>query len=113
MQFSLPREVEASCPHCPYEATDQFIEALYRAGRGTWEQLEDYCERLKKFREVTEGYTEWVRETLARIGKIPEHHVARLQIEVPAVIYPIDTNGQGEAHLSYAWNASASQRTNI
>lgn len=77
MQFSLREEVEASCPHCPYEETGQFIETLYRAGHGTWEQLEDYCERLKKFREVTEGCSEWVRETLARIGKIPKHHVAR------------------------------------
>ena len=77
MQFSLPKEVEASCPHCPYKETDQFIETLYRAGRGTWEELEDYCERLKKFHEVTEGCSEWVRQTLARIGRIPEHHANR------------------------------------
>ena len=42
MQLSLSREVEASCPHCPYGETGQFIEAMYRNGRGTWEQLEEY-----------------------------------------------------------------------
>jgi hypothetical protein len=82
--FHLPAEIESSCPFCPYEQTPQFIEMMYRSGHGTWEQLEDYCSRLKRFRDATSGCSEWVKQWLSKLVGIPEHHVniERTNIEV-------------------------------
>jgi hypothetical protein len=79
MLFSLPKEVEQSCPHCPVNETAQFVEHMYRAGNGTWEQLEDYCQRLKKFQHVTNDCTQWVKEPLAKLVGVPGHHVSHIK----------------------------------
>jgi hypothetical protein len=73
--FHLSVEIESHCLFCPYEQTSQFIEAMYRAGHGSWEQLEDYCSRLKWFREVTNGCSDWVEQRLPKLAGIPGHHV--------------------------------------
>jgi hypothetical protein len=72
--FSLSESVESGCPFCPYEQTSQFIEVMYRRGYGTWEQLEEYCFRLKRFRQATDGSSEWVRERFSKLIGIPTHH---------------------------------------
>ena len=73
--FHLSVETESRCQFCPYEETSQFIEAMYRSGHGNWEQLEDYCSRLKRFREATDGSSDWVKQRLSKLVGIPEHHV--------------------------------------
>jgi hypothetical protein len=75
--FHLSVEIESHCPFCPYEQTSQFIEAMYRSGHGTWEQLEDYCSRLKRFRDAIGGCPEWVKQSLSKAVGVPEHHVNR------------------------------------
>ena len=76
--FHLAKDVEESCPHCPFTETGQFIEHMYRAGHGTWEQLEEYVGRLKAYRDAVIGCCSWVKITLAKLGRIPEHHVVLL-----------------------------------
>src|SRR5690242_5114184 len=78
--FSLPKEVESSCPHCPVKESAQFIEHMYRQRAGSWLQLEDYCSRLKSFREATQDCSDWLRQTLAKIAGIPDHHVNSGQV---------------------------------
>ena len=73
--FNLSSEIESRCPFCPYEQTPQFIEVMYRSGHGSWEQLEDYCSRLKRFREATNGCSDWVKQRLSKLAGIPRHHV--------------------------------------
>jgi len=73
--FHLSVEIELRCPFCPYEQTSQFIEAMYRSGHGSWEQLEDYCSRLKRFREANNGCSDWVKQRLSKLVGIPKHHV--------------------------------------
>ena len=73
--FHILEEVESRCSFCPYRQTPQFIEVMYRWGHGTWEQLEDYCSRLKRFREATHGCSDWVKQRLAKLVGIPDHHV--------------------------------------
>jgi len=73
--FCLSEKIESCCPFCPYEQTPQFIEMMYRRGYGTWEQLEEYCLRLKRFRRATHGCSEWVRERLSALIGVPAHHV--------------------------------------
>lgn len=75
MLFSLTKEVEASCPHCPYRETPQFIEVMHTAGHGTVLQLSEYTDRLKRFREATGDCGEWVKKTFARLAGIPSHHL--------------------------------------
>ena len=73
--FHLSVEIESRCQFCPYEQTSQVIEAMYRSGHGSWEQLEDYCCRLKRYREATKGCSEWVKQRLSKLVHIPGHHV--------------------------------------
>lgn len=73
--FRLSEEIESRCPFCSYRQAPQFIEFMYRWGHGTWEQLEDYCSRLKQFRAATHGCDEWVKERLSKLVGIPDHHL--------------------------------------
>jgi hypothetical protein len=73
--FHLSEEIESCCPFCLYQQTPQFIEVMYRSGHGTWEQLEDYCSRLKRFREATHECSEWVKQQLSKLVGIPDYHV--------------------------------------
>jgi hypothetical protein len=73
--FHLSEEIESPCPFCPYQQTPQFIELMYRLRHGTWEELEDYCSRLKQFREATDGCSEWVKQRLSKLVSIPDHQV--------------------------------------
>jgi hypothetical protein len=73
--FQLSAEIESGCPFCPFEQAPRFIEAMYRSGRGSWEQLEEYCSRLTRFRDSTEGCSEWVRHRMSRLVGVPEYHV--------------------------------------
>lgn len=73
--FYLSAEIESRCMYCPYEQSAQFIEAMYRAGHGSWEELEEYCLRLGRFREASYGCSEWVKQRLAGLAGIPAQHV--------------------------------------
>ena len=73
--FYLSAEIESRCPYCPYEQAAQFIEEMYRAGHGSWEELEEYCSRLRSFRQATDGCSEWVKQRLSGLVGIPVHHV--------------------------------------
>lgn len=75
--FTLSKDVEDSCPHCPYRETPQFIETMYRCGHGTWDQLEEYCDRLKRFQAACKGMAFWVRFTMSKFVGVPEHHLDR------------------------------------
>jgi hypothetical protein len=66
---------EFACGACPVLETEAFIEAAYRAGYASWEELEHYTACLKQYQKVTRGVADnWVKFALAEIARIPVHH---------------------------------------
>ncbi len=65
--------LDRDCPHCPVNETGSYIEFHYRRGRGSWDQIEEYADRLARYVYATRECDDETRQFLARLANIPEH----------------------------------------
>jgi hypothetical protein len=75
------KSVDLECPHCPVNETGSYIEFHYRRGRGSWNQIEEYANRIARFVRATRECDEETRQVLARLTDIPEHRFDLSQYE--------------------------------
>jgi hypothetical protein len=75
------KSVDLECPHCPVNETGSYVEFHYRHGRGSWNQIEEYAEKIVRYVYATRECDDETRQALARLVNIPEHRCDLRQYE--------------------------------